>query len=177
MSTVEEKALRGICEKEKGNAEFKKGNLSGALRFYHQGLLCLTGLDTGNLGGIVPNQNLDAKLKKDIQDGLKSCHLNMAACYLKLQKFEKAVSSCDKVIKIDPNNAKAHFRRGQAHFSMNDVDKAAADLIKAGQLAPNDAGIREELTKVRQKQRELDEKSRREWMGVFNKGNLSSEAS
>ena len=42
---------------------------------------------------------------------------NKAAVYLKLKDWSAAVESCDKVLKSDPSNIKALFRRSQARSS------------------------------------------------------------
>ncbi|KAJ3044056.1 hypothetical protein HDV00_003160 [Rhizophlyctis rosea] len=156
--------------KDEGNAEFKAGNASQALRKYHEATLYLTGLDNGSLASIVPSKELAESVKKEIADTLKACHSNMAACYIKTENWPKALKMCDKVITADPNNVKAYFRRGQVHFNQQDYDKAQADFKKAAELDPKDPGIRAELAKVRQKQKELEEKSRKELSGIFQKG-------
>ena len=101
---------------------------------------------------------------------------------------------CDKVIKADPNNAKvgsmktrlynrwlqdpepaidgsqAYFRKGQVYANNQELDKAETAYKKAVELDPKDPGIRAELSKIRQKQKELAEKSRKELAGMFQKG-------
>ena len=52
----------------------------------------------------------------------------MAAAQLKLNRFEKAIMSCTKVLELDPKNAKALFRRGSAQHALQNVDRARADL-------------------------------------------------
>ncbi|TPX69297.1 hypothetical protein SpCBS45565_g02544 [Spizellomyces sp. 'palustris'] len=170
MATVEEKLGKGKEEKEKGNVEFKNGNLVKALRFYHQvfqqtnekAVLYLTGLDNSSMSSIVPGKNLEEGVKKEIADTLKACYSNMAACYLKQSKYEKAIDVCEKVIKIDPQNAKAYFRRGQSHHKLNNLEKARTDLFRAAELAPQDAGIRAELNNVNDRLKELEEKSKQD---------------
>ena len=36
---------------------------------------------------------------------------NRSACYLKLEKYKEALSDADKVLKAQPNDVKALFRR------------------------------------------------------------------
>lgn len=37
------------------------------------------------------------------------CHLNLAQCYLKRQKYKKAIAQCDKALDIDHKNIKVYF--------------------------------------------------------------------
>jgi len=46
------------------------------------------------------------------------------------------VSILLKALKLQPQNAKALFRRGQSYFHMKDFDKAERDLKAAEQLEP-----------------------------------------
>lgn len=39
-------------------------------------------------------------------------HLNLALCYLKLDKVIDARHECEKVLEADPENVKALFRKG-----------------------------------------------------------------
>ncbi|KAJ3081647.1 Tetratricopeptide repeat protein 9A [Quaeritorhiza haematococci] len=164
--TVEDKVNRGKECKDKGNAQFKAGNITEALRHYHEGVLYLKGLDTSELRAIVPSEELAESLKVEIKKTLAACYSNMAA-----------VNACDQVLKLDDKNAKAYFRRGQAHFASNSLDKAESDFRKAAELEPNDRGIREELKKIKDKQKEYDLKQKQEWAGMFERNAKGGEKS
>lgn len=47
-----------------------------------------------------------------------------------------ATSLTFQALKLQPQNAKALFRRGQSYFHMKDFDKAERDLKAAEQLEP-----------------------------------------
>ena len=58
-------------------------------------------------------------------DALKfTADLNLAACYLKEEKWEKAVARATKVLDNDPENTKALFRRGHGRIYINDLERA-----------------------------------------------------
>ncbi|KAJ3176142.1 hypothetical protein HDU87_005519 [Geranomyces variabilis] len=143
--TVDEKLQTGKAEKDKGNAAFKAGQIPEALRAYHTATLYLTGLDNAAMAAFVPQNPLAETIKAEIKDTLKACYSNMSACYLKQSRPEKCIELTAKVLALDPNNAKALFRRGQANIALENEDAAYADLLKAAELAPQDKGIRDAL--------------------------------
>ena len=79
-----------------------------------------------------------------------SFHLNLAACCLKTQKWDRVVKECGEVLKLDPNNAKAYYRRGCAHME-GDIDLSKADLEKAAELDPGNKGVKKELKRLETK--------------------------
>jgi tetratricopeptide (TPR) repeat protein len=54
--------------------------------------------------------------------------LNAAMAYLKIKQYSKAIESASEVLKKDPNNPKALFRRGVAYIETQSYDKAKTDL-------------------------------------------------
>lgn len=55
---------------------------------------------------------------------LKTLRLNIAQAYIKLNKNYDAIDNCNKVLKDDPSNMKALYRRGVALRKNEDFDKA-----------------------------------------------------
>ncbi|KAF2319554.1 hypothetical protein GH714_016966 [Hevea brasiliensis] len=55
------------------------------------------------------------------------CHLNMAACLIKLKRYE-AIGQCSIVLGEDENNVKALFRRGKARAELGQTDAAREDF-------------------------------------------------
>jgi Tfp pilus assembly protein PilF len=50
----------------------------------------------------------------DAKELLKALRLNIAQSYIKLNKYYDAIDNCNKVLKDDPSNLKALYRRGTA---------------------------------------------------------------
>ncbi len=50
---------------------------------------------------------------------------------------------------MDSNNAKAHFRLGQANVALNNHELGLQYLHKARKLVPHDKKIKEEIGKVK----------------------------
>lgn len=80
-------------EKEKGNALFKKGNYEEAAELYTNALKICAAED---------------------KDMIVALHKNRAACWLKLKRYEDAISDCKAAIQLAPRDVKALYRLAQA---------------------------------------------------------------
>src|SRR4029077_14737289 len=69
----------------------------------------------------------------EAQDAMKQGTLAMNA-----QKFDEAITCFDKVIRLDPKNARAFSERGFCWLAKHKLDKASADLKEAIQLDPRE---------------------------------------
>ncbi|ORX51042.1 TPR-like protein [Piromyces finnis] len=59
------------------------------------------------------------------------CLLNYSACQLKLKNYHYVIESCTEVLRNDPENIKAYFRRGKAYSNLNShLDLAKKDFYK-----------------------------------------------
>ncbi|XP_062554742.1 peptidyl-prolyl cis-trans isomerase D [Armigeres subalbatus] len=75
--------------------------------------------------------------------------LNLAAALLKLEDYENVLFACNLALGLDPTNAKALFRRGQAHNKLKNYELAISDLSQALQQIPSDKLIVAELGQAR----------------------------
>ncbi|XP_026431576.1 70 kDa peptidyl-prolyl isomerase-like isoform X1 [Papaver somniferum] len=83
-----------------------------------------------------------------------SCHLNNAACKLKLGDYVEASKCCTKVLELDPSNIKALYRRSQSYLETQDLEKAEIDIKKALSINPNNREVKLEYNKLRNKKKE-----------------------
>jgi tetratricopeptide (TPR) repeat protein len=172
MNSLSSKIEAGTQHKNTGNELFKSGQAQQALGSYHSALLYLKGklsdstpgLDSSKFESLAGRdiEPIEQATKDEINKQLIAVHSNMAACYLKLEKLDKTLSSCDQVLALDAKHAKATFRKGQALKALRNFDKAEKILKEAVVLAPNDSGIRAELQAVRDEIKALELKSREE---------------
>lgn len=92
------------------------------------------------------------KLKGNNKDELLTAHKNLAAVYLKLEKYEDALKSASQAIQLCPNDVKALFRRCQAYAALERYSEAIKDGLLVKHLEPNNKAITELLRNVNERQ-------------------------
>lgn len=141
---VPEKIEKAKAEKDRGNALFSKGEHKEALAAYHYAKLYIKGL-----------VNVKPEEQEEIKAIEKSCHLNMAAVYVNLGWWQKAITVSTQVLESDSNNIKALFRRGKAYLELNNTENARTDIVRAIKLAPSDKGLRDEYARLQDREKQL----------------------
>lgn len=134
--SLDEKVERAEALKAQGNEHFKSGAYQEAARSYYNAYL-----HTKGLGDKLPF-GVDAQSSKDADGPTAQARelsrvllLNLAACQLKLERYERALYYCDESLKL-AESGKAYFRRGQANRGLNNLIRAENDLRKAQVLEP-----------------------------------------
>ncbi|CAE8635758.1 unnamed protein product, partial [Polarella glacialis] len=82
--------------------------------------------------------------------------LNRAACLLKLGDFKTVKDLCSQVLKEDPCNPKALFRRSKAQVSLKEYSAAIEDLERLLQVEPESSEGQKLLKEVRLLQKKND---------------------
>jgi len=100
--TKAEKIDAAKRRKHQGAVCFKDGDTEGAVLRWTQALAYFESL-----------WDLNDEQKKEIDEIKLACYLNLSACYLKLLKYEKARDNCTEALKLDKENVKALYRRGE----------------------------------------------------------------
>lgn len=108
--------------KEQGNKEFKAGNYMEAIEFYTKAI----------------------EKRKD-----KIFFTNRANCFYQLKKFKKSISDCEEALRLDPDYAKAYFRKADAYISLGDLEKAFETIINALEIKPQDNDIKNKLQDIK----------------------------
>ncbi|KAI8835746.1 hypothetical protein BC829DRAFT_406259, partial [Chytridium lagenaria] len=106
--------------KEAGNVYFKDGKVRSAARKYEKALK-----------NFQYENNLAADEKKRVNTMKLPCHLNLAACYLKTQQYDKVIEEANKALAISSRSPKALYRRAQARLHRVELDQAKSDIEKA----------------------------------------------
>ena len=189
---IDEKYKEIPIQKEQGGLLYKKGNYHEALRKYERALILLESMFKSSLvmdlkkermdkaRGIIEESNLDTNISLDLLDELmKTCRLNYAACNLKLNHYDPVIIQCTQILQNDPNCIKALFRRGQAYIRKGrDLDLAAKDFNELSQLFdarenvfPKSCTERRELEKemtlLEYKFKEHNAKEKKMFQGMF----------
>ncbi|KAL5708197.1 Peptidyl-prolyl cis-trans isomerase fkbp42 [Ranunculus cassubicifolius] len=145
--------------KLKGNALFKDEKLTEAIQQYEKVLAYLG--DT-----LVANSS---HKHREMVLGVKiPCHLNIAACFLKLKRYEETINHSNFVLAEDENHVKALYRRGKAKAELGRTDAAREDFVKASNLSPSDKTIKNELLLLAESEKKaVYEKQKELYKGIF----------
>ena len=113
--------------REAGNDFFRSKDYDRAVKRYKTAL------------GVVPDYELkDASA--EVRAALRPCHLNQAACFLKLGRASAANEACDKVLAEEPASVKALYRKGCALLDMGEYQDAKKTLKKCLATDPGNKG-------------------------------------
>ncbi|XP_064481638.1 AH receptor-interacting protein-like [Ornithodoros turicata] len=127
--------------KEQGNASFKQGDYKRAIDKYKEALDHVENLMLREKPGDEEWKDLN-KLKIPLL-------LNYAQCKLYEGDYYEVIRQTTEVLKTDPDNTKALFRRAKAHFGCWSPDECRADLQRLPDLDPTLAGVvQKELRKL-----------------------------
>lgn len=109
--------------KEKGNVQFKAGNLVKAIEFYTYAC------------------EVDPK----------NCifYTNRATCYMKMGKFDKVVRDATKSIKLNSKWEKGYYRLGTGLMELGRFPEAVEAYKKALDLKPNNETFQSELIRAK----------------------------
>jgi peptidyl-prolyl isomerase D len=180
--TPDEQVDVALKHKEDGNGFFKEGNYQKALAQYHKVFLYVNGLSMGKssgdgggeaegliamAGGKGSSQVPDSRVD-EVKALKQSTYLNMAACYIKREMYEKAVGVCTKALEIGAN-PKASFRRGQARMALGDLDGARVDLNAAAAANPTDRAVLQEIRRLEAAEKKAIAKEKKKFQGFFDR--------
>lgn len=171
--SLEERLSKCQEKKSAGGNHFKDGKYDLAIRQYRDVMKLAEISEFRDDGKVVelegqansqmPAESEQAKAQRDeLKQMLLVSYLNLALCYLKVKKTKECITNCDSALAIDPNNVKAHFRKGLAYLSTKDYEKAIEQFSKVLELDPNNpeakakkAHCTSELANYYQKQKQI----------------------
>ncbi|WFD38487.1 uncharacterized protein MJAP1_001440 [Malassezia japonica] len=157
-----EKIEQGISYKKVGNEAFLKKD------YY------LAGLDQTPATGLSAQarpaaQSQGGGVRTDHRE-LSQVRSNMAACYLQLGRYHRAVEACNQALALDARNVKAIFRKAQALRKGVSVF-AAHTWLESDTARPflNDPAFQKELEVIQGVVREHEKKSAAAMRGFLSK--------
>ena len=144
-----------------GNARFKRQDYSSAQRQYTaalKGLACKGDLETDVARCLAtrdpPNAEELAIMVEELAALRGDCHVNAAACLLKLKDFESAATHCEDALTIKPDHKKALFRLGLAYEALDRLKEAEAAFTRARAADPDDKQIAAKLKSIKARTRD-----------------------
>ncbi|ESN98938.1 hypothetical protein HELRODRAFT_188959 [Helobdella robusta] len=141
----------GESKRERGNELYGRGEFTRSIDAYHRAIKALGDDDEHN------NNEDDTTLLQSWLDSRVKCFNNMAAAQMKIDAWEAAARSCDQVLKVQPENVKALFRKGKCLMNQRDTTGAVLCLKKALKLDPNSKVVLQELQKLEKKKQQENE--------------------
>jgi len=125
--------------------------LRSVLRMYHESLYW------NRRAGNLADKQLSARVL-----------LYIALVLGKFGDWRSVLIYCDAALELDPNNAKAYFRRGQAGSKLGFHLRSIRDLDRAADLCPTDSCIQKELAVARNASASLLKNTRQQFAEVYN---------
>lgn len=147
----------GCRKRERGNWWYTRQEHTLAIQCYRRALDYLSDIEGGITlkpeEGDNSSQGTEAELRSLMEDCLK-VYNNLAAAQMKIKAYDAALQSVENVLRCQPNNVKAVFRKGKILAAKGENSSALAALRLASQLEPNNRMIRQELVRMLTVQKE-----------------------
>jgi tetratricopeptide (TPR) repeat protein len=135
MSLSHEQRLAEAARlREKGNAQFRAGNLEGAEATYEQGASLFTYMNAESpLDPSYAAQNLESC------EAAVPLYNNLALCLQRRRAWKACAEACTEALDLLPDDRKATLRRGVVRVELDLWDEAESDLKRALALDPRGA--------------------------------------
>jgi len=151
-----EKIAAAETAKLAGNAKFKVGHFTAAIKKYSRALNFVE-YDSG----------FGAEAKAQAAELKKACNLNLAAARLRTGDWRGVVTAADKVLERDGLNVKALFRRAQARLALQEFVEAERDARVALAEDPTAADLKALLAKIKKEAQAYDRKQAKQFSNLF----------
>jgi len=159
ITDVQEKLRIGRRKKDRGTYWFQRQNHTFAVQCYRK---AGDYFDDEKLELEVPvdRYQLSEELQTLLEERLKAFN-NLAMAQMKLEAWDSAMASLRQVLKIEPNNEKALYRKSKVLTEKGLVDEAIGTLRRATRLYPNNQSAKTDLSKLiaKQKKSRLNEQN------------------
>lgn len=140
----------GNRKKERGNWWYSRQEHTLAIQCYRRALDYLDDIESP--GVMEDNKSHEEEIHDLLDDRIK-VYNNLAAAQMKISAYDTALSSVDKVLRCQPKNVKALFRKGKIYSAKGETEIAIPILKEALALEPGSLPIKTELNKLLSRQR------------------------
>lgn len=139
----------GTRKKERANFWYNRSEFSTAIQLYRRALEYLDNRD-GDPDSEIGSEDIElsnSELQTLLDDRL-IVYNNLAMAQIKISAFDAALQSVEHVLRCQPNNSKALYRKGRILEGKGDTKGAIALLQKAATLEPESRTIQQDLAKL-----------------------------
>ncbi|XP_055684800.1 AH receptor-interacting protein [Lutzomyia longipalpis] len=146
--------------REKGNQFYKEGNMNQAMTAYTQAL--------GMLEQLMLREKPEDDEWMELFNKKKPLLLNYSQCKLNTKDYYPAIEYCTEVLKYDPDNVKALFRRAKANLGAWNLEEAREDFRRAAELERGlKSTVAKEFKKIDELQKNRDEMDKERFKNLF----------
>ena len=138
--------------RKRGNELYGKGELVEAAKLYEQAVL--------KFADWYAECFATDEEKARVHAVKLPCHLNLAACSMRLGNLQHAVVHCSQVVDNDASNAKALFRRGVCHTKLGNLDAARDARAKRRSSTATSREVRAAAKELKEKRAEYAREAR-----------------
>lgn len=178
--TLEERIAKCQEKKNAGGNHFKDGKYDLAIRQYREIMKLaevsefrddgkVVELDSCQNTQLPPESEQEKAQRQELKQMLLVSYLNLALCYLKVNKLKECIANCDQALELDPKNVKAHFRKGLAYLPTNDYEKALKQFETVLEIDPNNAEAKSRKNACTMALRTYYEKQKDIYKNLFSK--------
>ncbi|KAK3856238.1 hypothetical protein Pcinc_037422 [Petrolisthes cinctipes] len=158
---IEKRMVIGNRKRERGNWWFNREEYSLAIQCYNAAIDFLDDAEEEYGEDVKPEVNAI------LSERLKALN-NMGAAQMKVGAYEVALKSLEAVLKCQPNNIKALFRKGKVLGLQGKVKDSMKFLKRALELEPESRLIHHELAKMKEQAREEAESEKSLYRRMLN---------
>ena len=162
--TISERIKRANGFKEAGNGAFKRNSFADALGVYDCGIKMLEPVSEKN-----PPDDMTEDESKLVKSLLASLYGNKAMVLIKQEDWAEAIRCSSQVLKIEPDNVKALYRRAVAGFKLGQLDQSKSDFTRTLELDPSNVAAKKELIEVTKALKEHNKREKAVYSNIFSK--------
>lgn len=145
LSTADRKEI-GNRKKERGNWWYAREENTLAIQCYRRALDYLDDIENSPDNAEVDKLN-EEEIHNLLEERIK-VYNNLAAAQMKIKAFDTALQSVDNVLRCQPNNVKALFRKGKILGEKGDIEQSIAVLRQALAVDPSSEATKKELERM-----------------------------
>lgn len=163
----------GNAKRERANFWYNRNEYNTAIQLYRRALEYLDDRD-GDPGINFPNSEDIELSNSDLQSLLDDrlvVYNNLAMAQIKISAYDAALTAVEHVLRCQPNNAKALYRRGRILEAKGDTKGAITFLQKAATLEPDTKSIQQDLAKLIIKARREEHNEKKMYQKMLGQAN------